>query len=109
VSFLTEQQLTGAAQNGDDGYRVGGRIVALRNVEILVAPAYIDVNNVIIFVDERLNVRLVKTVVQSKAIKAPTGSEDKKHTLVVLRGCLESGGNFPLSIRITGIELAQSR
>lgn len=107
MRFLAVQELAPAADHGHDRDALNWGVVFLRNIQILVALADVDVDNVKVLIDERLDVGLMKPIIQGKAVEAPTGSEDEKHAFVVSCRSLQCISNFLMSIRSAGVELAK--
>lgn len=109
MGLLAVQQLATAAEHCDDGNAFDRCVVLLCYVEVLVTLANIDVDNVIILLDQRLDAGLMESVIESEAVKAPIGSEDEKHAFMVLCSSLQRLSDFLVSIRIDWVKLTESR
>ena len=107
MGFLAVQQLAAAAEYGHGRDRFYGCVVSLRNSEIPIVLTNIDVDNVVVTLDQRLNVGLMKTVIEREAIKAPAGTEDQKDALVILGGGSQRLSDVFVCVGAAGKELTQ--
>jgi len=82
-------------------------VVLLHHILILVVAPNVYMHNVIVLVDDGLNLRLMKAIIECKAVETPVGAKDKEHMLVVLGGRRERFGDLLFGIRMIGIKLAQ--
>lgn len=103
MGLLAVQQLAAAVEHCNHRYALDRSVVFLGYVEVLVAFADVDVHDVIVLIDERLDTRLMKAIVEGKTVEAPVGPEDQQHTFVVFRCSLQRVRNFLVSISIRGI------
>jgi hypothetical protein len=109
MRFLTEQQFASAAEDRSGRHGFDRSVIPLCDIEILVVLPNIHVDYVLVLVDDGLNIRLMKSIVQGKAVEAPACAEYQQYALVIPRSGLNGIGNFLFCIRIAWIELAQPR
>jgi len=107
MRLLAVQEFAPAGEHGYDWYPLNWGVVFLRNIKIFVALADVDVNNVIVLMNQRLDVGLMKPVIQGKAVEAPVRSENEKHALVVFCRSLQRLSNLLVSVSSRWVELAK--